>query len=44
MNIIAIFTTDGHTTAAIYFLDGIEISEAEYVAIQVAAIDRAFAA
>ena len=39
--LLAVITTDaaGHS-AAVYFLGGIEITAAEYDAIQIAALDR----
>ena len=41
MNLIAIYTIDAAGNgAALFFFDGMEISAAEYDAIQIAALDR----
>ncbi len=43
MNIIAITTiAPGRVVSTVYFFDGIEISAAEYAAIQHAALERAY--
>ena len=43
MNILAITTIGpNHVISAVYFLDGYEISEQEYFAVQNAALDRAY--